>query len=545
MFCLKDLTIVVPSYKRAGVFRDTTLRILTQLKENNSSLKPINVFLENEEELEEYKKVLDELVSQTKLEIIYHITNTQGIAEKRNAMKKYYYDYAKENKKVLYVLFIDDDIQFFSKKNDTKLMKIDLKEIIINGFNETIKNNLNYWGINNLQNGMFLKDEVSTKLKYLQGGFVGEIIYDELERPTVDIQHYEDYEYCIKYYLRDRGVVRLNNYCLKTRPWRDGGINASFGGLAKRKATMEGNCKYLMENYGGERNLLTIKTRSWGLEPFLNWRHSFNVNDRTLLVIPSIGRSDNIITLKNNLCENLKNIDIKIITNPDQIEDYKNKYDSKIEVVGCPLKGIGITRYWILDKYSKEYDYIVMVDDDILELNRVRGVGDDKVLIPFDLNTLIVEMRHTLDKRKAYFGGINLCPNVFYAKDQISNKLKYISGAIQIHRSSDKPIPKTSHRHFEDFVYNIEYFKRDGIIVRWDGVLVKTNNYNPVGGICSDYGSLELRLKDAEIVADLIVKKYGENIVKKVYKKKTSRNPECVNLRLNHHYKNTVELNFY
>ena len=93
MFCLKDLTIVVPSYKRAGVFRDTTLRILTQLKENNSSLKPINVFLENEEELEEYKKVLDELVSQTKLEIIYHITNTQGIAEKRNAMKKYYYDY--------------------------------------------------------------------------------------------------------------------------------------------------------------------------------------------------------------------------------------------------------------------------------------------------------------------------------------------------------------------------------------------------------------------------------------------------------------------
>ena len=44
-----------------------------KLKENNSSLKPINVFLENKEELESYKKVLDELVSQTKLEIIYHI----------------------------------------------------------------------------------------------------------------------------------------------------------------------------------------------------------------------------------------------------------------------------------------------------------------------------------------------------------------------------------------------------------------------------------------------------------------------------------------
>jgi hypothetical protein len=83
---------------------------------------------------------------------------------------------------------------------------------------------------------------------------------------------------------------------------------------------------------------------------------------------------------------------------------------------------------------------------------------------------------------------------------------------------------------------------RDGIICRWDGIIPTTKNYNPIGGICADYGSLEDRLEDAKKVADELVERYGEKIVKKVYKRKSSRGPECVNLRLNNYAKPSISL---
>ena len=142
----------------------------------------------------------------------------------------------------------------------------------------------------------------------------------------------------------------------------------------------------------------------------------------------------------------------------------------------------------------------------------------------------------TLEARNAYFGGITLCPNEFFLKDRISNNLKYISGAFQVYRSSKKSIPISKYRHFEDYHYNIQYFLRDGIICRWDGVIPKTKNYNPIGGICDDYGSLELRLQDAEIVAKELCQKYSKSIVSSYYKKASSRCPACINLKLNHRY---------
>lgn len=559
-FNMRKLDICVPSYCRSEVFTKNTLPLIMDLSKKNK-LRPIKLFVENDEQATEYKEKLKPILEGGNLMMEYHITNTKGIGEKRNFMKKAMYNIAKISPSPLYVLYIDDDIKKFNKKNDTKITPVDLDEIIKKGFKETEDRNLFYWGINNLTNGMFLKHEVSTTLKYIQGGFCGEIITDNLECPQTEIDHYEDYCFNLQYYIRDKGVVRLNDYCLTTKPWRDGGINKSLGGLEARKATMSDNSKYLIEKYGTD--LLTIKERKWGKEPYLNWRHIFTKKEQTLLAIPSMGRHDNILTLSKYLSKyplkyllkkdsksdseyNRLNADIKLIVPMNQVELYENsnQYEN-VEVVGCNAEGIGATRAWILERYNKTYDFVVMLDDDIEGLKRVRGNIENKTVEKCLLNDLIHEMKDTLKKREAYFGGITLCPNEFYAKDQISNKLKYISGALQIYRSSNRPLPRTNYRHFEDYVYNIEYFKRDGIICRWDGVIPTTKNYNPNGGICSDYGSLEARLADAEKVADLLVNKYGSKIVRKVFKKKTSRNPECVNLMLNHKYKcNSISLNF-
>lgn len=265
----------------------------------------------------------------------------------------------------------------------------------------------------------------------------------------------------------------------------------------------------------------------------------------TLIAIPSLGRADKMLTLKNNLLKGWY-YDVKVIVPHSQVETYKhsieyNKYDDEclVDVVGCEAKGIGSTRTWILNKYSDDYEFIVMIDDDIERLTRIRH---GNITEKCELRLWIREAQKILKERNAYFGGITLCPNPYYAKDRVSNNLKYISGALQIYRSSDKYIPQNHLRHFEDYYNCIEYFLRDGIICRWDGIIPTTKNYNPIGGICADYGSLKERLEDAEKVADELVERYGEKIVKKVFKRKSSRGPECVNLRLNNYAKPSVNL---
>jgi len=538
---LRFVQIAVPSFKRSDVLMKHTYRLLLFLTTSFKMPQPI-LFLENEEEEQEYKKVVPKFFFKIVL------THTKGIGQKRNFMKNYFYEKRKDENRDSYILYIDDDISKFEDKQNRKTVEAFLYNIIIDGFSACVSNKLLYWGINNLTNGLFMKAEVSTKLKYIQGGFCGEIITKDVvdKCPQTEIDHYEDYDFNLQYYLRDKGVVRLNYYCLKTKPWRNGGINASLGGLDKRKETMENNGKFLIDKY--DKDLIHLVIRKWGKEPVLNWRHTFR-NNKVLFAIPSCGRSDNILTLKNNLLNDVDG-DVIIVVPAVETDKYKcsvaeNKYVA--DVVACNLKGIGKTRTWILETFNNKYDFIIMIDDDIQSLKRIRGTKENKIVENCEIHQLVPEMIETLIKRDAFFGGITLCPNEFFSKDQISNNLKYISGALQIFRSSKQPIPNIEIRHFEDYQNCIEYYLRDGIICRWCGVIPKTVNYNPNGGICETYGGLNERLKDADLVADYLVKKYGENILKKVHKKKSARGPACTNLRLNHRFKvskNKISLDF-
>jgi len=248
----------------------------------------------------------------------------------------------------------------------------------------------------------------------------------------------------------------------------------------------------------------------------------------TIILIPSKSR------LKIKTLEILKKskYPVKIVVPESQVSMYGEKHNPE-NIVGCPLNGIGTTRWWCKEHYFNDYEFILMIDDDIEELIRVIDKKDTIV----DINELIDEMKTVLTERDAYFGGITLCANRFYTKERVSNNLKYIAGAMQIYRKKENAdIIKCDYRHFEDYVYNILYFIRDGIICRWDNVIPKTKNYNPDGGICEDYGSLTIRLQDAEEKAETITERFP-GLVKKYYKKKSARGPACVNLRLNGYYK--------
>tara|TARA_R110000868_G_scaffold163094_2_gene395229 strand:+ start:43 stop:786 length:744 start_codon:yes stop_codon:yes gene_type:complete len=229
--------------------------------------------------------------------------------------------------------------------------------------------------------------------------------------------------------------------------------------------------------------------------------------------------------LKNN---NIEQKDINIfVSNQTDFDEYTEADIGNIVLVPAIYNGIGSVRGYIVNFWASSGDNIIMIDDDI---EKIIDMHSGIVYLP----DLINRMFDQLKEESLYFGGLPLCANPYFLKDKFTTHLKYISGAIQFIRIDKSRLPIfTPYRHFEDYTYCIEYYKRDGGILQNLAAAPITKNYHPDGGICTQYGSLELRLKDAERVADEIIDRFGNKIVSKYYKKKSSRGPACVNLRLN------------
>tara|TARA_R110000765_G_scaffold245757_1_gene347871 strand:- start:1902 stop:3422 length:1521 start_codon:yes stop_codon:yes gene_type:complete len=278
------------------------------------------------------------------------------------------------------------------------------------------------------------------------------------------------------------------------------------------------------------RNLLT--TKKFNIKDTSVYNKIINRNNKPnyKICIPSYNRLDGIKKTTLNLLKkyNIDNVYIFVSTKKDY-DDYTGL--GNIILVPEEHKGIGAVRSWIINDWTDDKDNIVFIDDDI-ELIKT------KECLEVDLNILIKDFFIKLIETDLYFGGLPLCANAYFLKNKWTTTLKYISGAIQFIRV-DKSRYKieTTLRHYEDYYFDIMYFKRDKGILRWNGCSPITKNYNIVGGICDEVGGLDNRLKDSEAIADSIIDKFGNKCVNKYFKKKTGRGPATWNLRLNHHFK--------
>ena len=290
--------------------------------------------------------------------------------------------------------------------------------------------------------------------------------------------------------------------------------------------------KYILENSTGIhlwRNLYNKKKTEITENSVYNQIKNLVVL-KYKICIPSYKRLDMIKEktlkfLKNN---NIEQKDINIfVSNQTDFDEYTEADIGNIVLVPAIYNGIGSVRGYIVNFWASSGDNIIMIDDDI---EKIIDMHSGIVYLP----DLINRMFDQLKEESLYFGGLPLCANPYFLKDKFTTHLKYISGAIQFIRIDKSRLPIfTPYRHFEDYTYCIEYYKRDGGILQNLAAAPITKNYHPDGGICTQYGSLELRLKDAERVADEIIDRFGNKIVSKYYKKKSSRGPACVNLRLN------------
>ena len=247
--------ICIPSYKRPNILKDKTLKLLEHHK---IQPKNIDILISTPAEGLEYKAILPKKYHSR---IIYH--HQKGIGPVRNFIQGYY----KHETKVKYLVSIDDDID---KILDWDIPIANLDKFIKEMFKKTEEEKLCLWGISAFHNTFFMKQDISTNLKYICGAFNGVIIDRTKHDIETEFDHFEDMAFSCEYFLRDGGVVRNNGVSIVTKYFGEGGINASYGGLDNRKKDMEIASQDVKDRYA---EMVRIVEKKFGFDIRLNSRY--------------------------------------------------------------------------------------------------------------------------------------------------------------------------------------------------------------------------------------------------------------------------------
>ena len=231
--------IAIPSLNRPN----EQYTIATLLRHGIPKSK-IDIFVANKEQYELYKDVLPD----------YNIIIGElGMKEIRMFITNYYPEGSK-------IVSFDDDIKEIRMKNPREWEEssfcddeLDLEMEIDLAFSECEKSGRHMWGVYPVENHYFMKNQISYDYKFSCGGMFGLIIKRDLCQLHID--QYEDYERCIRHYLADGGIVRLNYLCLKTPKMgsNEGGMDTrDFSGDLKKLTDMFPNLFYLKQKKGME-----------------------------------------------------------------------------------------------------------------------------------------------------------------------------------------------------------------------------------------------------------------------------------------------------
>ena len=228
-----DWVIVIPSYNRVNTLKEKTLAVLEDQKIPKSK---IYIFVANEEQKDLYKEISH---------LVGHIVvGVKGLAEVRN----FIFDYFPKGKPLV---FMDDDVRSLlefdgkAKRHERPLRS--LTTVINRGFAECDKAGARLWGVYPVPNGFFMKDTVTTDLRFIIGSFWGCL------NPGSDLHlkfgsEKEDYQRTLQFWEADGVVVRLNFVAPKTAYYKEpGGMQED--GMAARVAKQKTAVAALMKRW--------------------------------------------------------------------------------------------------------------------------------------------------------------------------------------------------------------------------------------------------------------------------------------------------------
>ena len=246
-----DIEIAIPSYNRPKIIREKTLRLLMDLGVCSSQIR---IFVRDEEQ----KKMYEEQIGKS---WNFHLTGQSGIDATRNYLRYYYHHTDLDG-----VLFIDDDISEFTDMG--KPIDKPFMELIQYFFKETKDRGGRLWSVNALNNTFYMRDKITTSLRYCIGAFQGLILDKKKDIIFCYVGHFEDFQFTFEHFIADGCVVRFDRYGITTKYFElQGGICGNLGGMKERQKEMEENAHYMVARYG---DMCRIKIKKWGYDLRLN-----------------------------------------------------------------------------------------------------------------------------------------------------------------------------------------------------------------------------------------------------------------------------------
>ena len=338
--------LAVPSYKRADRLQKKTLTTLHDAKVPASR---IYVFVVKDEE-DVYKEALDPK--------LYNkiVVGELGIANQRRFITEYF-------PKGKLIVYVDDDINKFVKRvNDKKLSNIaDLPAFINHAFSVMKKEKAHIWGINPTPNPYYMTPGYSTNLKYIAGGMYGIV---NTKDPAYEV-HYgdnqEDKERSIRYWIKDKIVIRFNDVSMKTTVYTPGGILAVQPDRIKRtKEATEKLAKefpeYVVQVHKASRGIYDLKFRTGKVTGGAELRHYTEGKDDTSREVHSIRNPAKYKEARDELLEILRNTTLPGKLGKPGTGDVYNRA-RKLGSIGRTVTfGYGDTRHGIKD-YAKNKEY--------------------------------------------------------------------------------------------------------------------------------------------------------------------------------------------
>jgi hypothetical protein len=218
-----------------------------------------------------------------------------------------------------------------------------------------------------------------------------------------------------------------------------------------------------------------------------------------MIAIPSYNRSDVIErkTLTTLLKGGIEPKQIHIfVANQTEKKKYEALPREKYGEIVVGKLGITNQRKFIKN-YFKEGTEVVSIDDDVEGIYKLSG---DK-LVEIKAKPFFESAFKRMKKEKKYMWGIYPVRNPFFMKKSVSTGLSFIIGALHgyIVRHDKDLDPKAKVK--EDYEQSILYYLKDGGVVRFNYVTIKTK-FLAEGGVGPE------RFEENKIAAEYLQKKY-------------------------------------
>ena len=234
-----DYKVAIPSYKRPEQIKIATLATLERYGVDPDR---VTIFVANDDEAEAYRETLD-----PKWRIV------TGVIGKVN-QQRFYHQYFPAGTPLLN---LDDDIYDLVQLNEAKETeqftgRID--DLVATGFELCEKTGAKLWGVNPVNNGFFMKNEIIIGLRYIGGGLYGNYAGDPAvigdDRPSA-ISSGDDYETTFRSFLINGSVIRFDYLTWVTKNFARGGIDAELKdrGIVDRQYEHDLELRAIIDRY--------------------------------------------------------------------------------------------------------------------------------------------------------------------------------------------------------------------------------------------------------------------------------------------------------